>query len=112
MLIISVLIHTDFPLPVAPAISKCGIVAIFAMTGFPARSFPTAKESFDLLFLNSSVSINSLNNTALFVLFGTSIPIAAFPGIGASILMSEAARLSLISSVRPTILLTFTPCSG
>ncbi len=47
-----------------------------------------------------------------FSLFGTSIPTAAFPGIGASIRMSVAARFSLISSARPTILLTFTPCSG
>ena len=47
-----------------------------------------------------------------FSLFGTSMPIAAFPGIGASIRISGAARFSLISSERPTILLTFTPISG
>lgn len=33
-------------------------------------------------------------------------------GIGASILISAAARFNLISSARLTILLTFTPCSG
>ena len=48
----------------------------------------------------------------LFSLLGTSMPTADLPGIGASILMSAAARLSLMSSVRPTILLTLTPCSG
>ena len=37
-------------------------------------------------------------------LLGTSIPTAALPGIGASILISEAARLSLISSDRLVIL--------
>ena len=50
--------------------------------------------------------------TAEFSLLGTSIPTAAFPGIGASIRISAAARLSLISSESPTILLTFTPISG
>ena len=47
-----------------------------------------------------------------FSLFGTSIPTAAFPGIGASIRISAAARFNLISSASPTILLTFTPISG
>ena len=37
---------------------------------------------------------------------------AAFPGIGASIRISDAARLSLISSLNPVIRLTLTPCSG
>ena len=37
---------------------------------------------------------------------------AAFPGIGASIRISAAARFSLMSSASPTILLTFTPISG
>ena len=44
--------------------------------------------------------------------FGTSIPIAAFPGIGASILIPVAAKLSAISSVKFTILLTLTPGLG
>ena len=48
----------------------------------------------------------------LFSLFGTSMPTADFPGIGASIRISAAARLSLMSSASPTIRLTFTPCSG
>ena len=48
----------------------------------------------------------------VFSLLGTSIPTADLPGIGASILMSLAAKLSFISSVSPTILLTLTPGSG
>ena len=43
-------------------------------------------------------SRRSRSITALFSLFGTSIPTAAFPGIGASIRISAAARFSLISS--------------
>ena len=112
MLMIRVLMQTDLPEPVAPATRRCGIFAISATTTFPAISFPTAKEIGDLLFLNSSDSNRSLSITAVFSLFGTSIPTAAFPGIGASILRSATARFSLISSASPTILLTFTPCSG
>ena len=62
--------------------------------------------------MNSLDSTSSLKYTLPASLLGTSIPIAALPGIGASILMSAAARLSLISSDKETILLTLTPCSG
>ena len=43
---------------------------------------------------------------------GISIPIAALPGIGASILIATAAKLSAISSLKLTILLTLTPVLG
>ena len=43
---------------------------------------------------------------------GTSIPTAALPGIGASILIDFAAKFNAISSARLTILLTFTPVLG
>ena len=46
------------------------------------------------------------------VLFGTSIPTAAFPGIGASIRISVTARFILISSARFVIFETFVPISG
>jgi len=45
-------------------------------------------------------------------LFGTSIPIAALFGIGASILTPLAAKLSAISSAREVILLILTPGAG
>ena len=112
ILIMIVLMQTDLPDPVAPAIRRCGIFAISVTFVLPAISLPTAKLIFDLDSLNSFDSIRSRNATVTFSLFGTSIPTAAFPGIGASIRMSAAARLSLISSASPTILLTFTPISG
>ncbi len=112
MLMINVLIHTDLPEPVAPAISICGILAISETTTLPAISFPTAKARLDWKSLNSFVSSKSRSPTGMVSLLGTSIPIAAFPGMGASIRISIAARFSLISSVSPTILDTFTPCSG
>ena len=46
------------------------------------------------------------------VLFGTSIPIVPFPGIGAIILIPSADRLSAISSSRFLIFEILTPASG
>src|SRR5699024_12439910 len=57
----------------------------------------------------SSTSRNETIDTSW---LGTSIPTADFPGIGASILISFAARAKAISSCKLTILLTFTPASG
>ena len=75
-------------------------------------SFPSAIASGESNFLNSSLSNTSLSPTIKGVSFGTSIPIALLPGIGASILILLAAKLNAISSVKFTILLTFTPGLG
>ena len=75
-------------------------------------SFPTAKVRSDLEDANVSPSNSSRKATGLAVGFGTSIPTAAFPGIGASIRTLVAAILNLISSAKFVILLTRTPCSG
>ncbi len=104
--------QTDLPEPVAPAISIWGILAMSVTTTLPAISFPTAKAILDGKFWNSGLSSRSRRATIMVSLLGTSIPIAALPGIGASIRISVAARFSLMSSVNPTILDTFTPCSG
>ena len=104
--------HTLLPDPVAPAISTWGILAISPTHTSPAAFFPSAKHSLDLWFLNTSDSITSLNITDSVTEFGTSIPTAAFPGIGASILIVLAAKLNAISSDKPTILLTLTPVFG
>ena len=53
-----------------------------------------------------------LNRTSSLVVFGSSIPITAFPGIGATILMLVARRARARSSERLTILLIFTPGAG
>ncbi|MPM72359.1 hypothetical protein SDC9_119332 [bioreactor metagenome] len=75
-------------------------------------SFPRQKARFLVDLLNSSASITSLKNTGVKSLLGTSIPTAAFPGIGASILTPEEAKFRAISSDRFTILLTLTPTLG
>ena len=61
---------------------------------------------------SSFVSKTSRNETMAISEFGTSIPMADFPGIGASIRISFAAMLMLNHPDKLTILLTFTPTSG
>ena len=112
MLVISVFIQTDFPEPVLPAISKWGIFAISVTTASPPTSFPNANVNFDFPSVNLSESIISLKATIDFDLLGTSIPTVCFPGIGASILIVSASRLSAISSDKLAILLTLTPSAG
>jgi len=65
-----------------------------------------------VLFKNFSEDKTSCIETIFLVLFGTSIPIVPFPGIGAIILMPSAAKLSAISSSRFLILEIRTPASG
>ena len=48
-----VLIQTDFPDPVVPAISRCGIKAKSPTIGFPEIFFPSAIGSFMSFFLKS-----------------------------------------------------------
>ena len=57
-------------------------------------------------------SISSRMRTTLTFLFGTSMPTAAFPGIGASMRTPEAARFMAMSSARLVILLILTPAAG
>ena len=112
ILVISELIHTDLPEPVAPAIKICGKFAISAITQFPLISLPKATVVFDFFLLNSVVSSTSRIGTGEGFEFGISIPIADFPGIGASILTPGAARLKAISSDSPVIFETLTPNPG
>ena len=62
--------------------------------------------------LNSLESIKSLSPTDSFSLFGTSIPTAALPGIGASILISGLASAIERLSERETIFESLTPGAG
>ena len=112
MLVKMALIHTLLPEPVAPAISPCGIFRISVTIGSPEISSPSATVSGDSLFVNTGLLKISRRKTGLLSLLGTSIPIALFPGIGASIRISFAAKLSLISSLKFVILFTFTPGSA
>ena len=76
--------HTDLPEPVVPAMSRWGIFARSAMTGWPAMSRPSATDSLLLEDWKELDSTSSRIRTVLRLLLGTSIPTAAFPGLGAS----------------------------
>ena len=62
--------------------------------------------------MNFSVLITERRLTISLFLFGTSIPIVPFPGIGAMILIPSADRLSAISSSKFLIFEIFIPASG
>ena len=87
-------------------------MAISVKMAVPEISLPKAAVSLLLAVINSTVSIISRAPTIEVTLFGTSIPIAALFGIGASIRTPDAARLRAISSAREVILLIFTPAEG
>ena len=111
-LTISELMHTDLPEPVEPAISRCGILAKSVTATAPAISRPRTTVS--LLFADTKEfdSTRSRMRTTLIFLFGTSMPTAALPGMGASMRTPAAARFMAMSSLRLVILLIFTPGAG
>ena len=103
---------TLFPVPVAPAIRRWGIRSSSATTGFPTISFPIHRVRNDREFSKAGETTISLNRTICRSILGISIPITAFPGIGATILILRAFSARDRSSERLTILLIFTPGAG
>ena len=104
------LIATDFPLPVAPAINRWGILVRSAVTTSPVTARPNGTSKGRSLF--GIASISSLKPTVAGAWLGTSIPTKDFPGIGASIRIPLAAKARAKSSARWVILATFTPVAG
>ena len=105
------LIATDLPVPVAPAISRWGILARSAITGLPSRSRPstTGRMAFDRS--HSSASSISRSVTIRGDGFGTSTPTAPRPGMGATRMLKARivmARSSASAMMRPA----FTPGAG
>ena len=76
-----VLIHTDLPEPVVPAINKCGIVLKSPIIGLPEILLPKAIGSLISFFLKFESLITSLKYTFSLVILGNSIPIVLLPGI-------------------------------
>ena len=56
---IRVLMQTDLPEPVAPAMSRCGIFAMSVTMVLPAMSLPTPKASFAFAPWNSELPSTS-----------------------------------------------------
>ena len=103
---------TDLPWPVAPAISKCGILAksttkVSLLIFFPSANGNSISASWKFLEERTDFI-----ETIVDFLFGTSIPIVPFPGIGAIILIPRADNDNAISSSRFLILEILIPASG
>ena len=103
------LMQTDLPEPVDPATSKCGIFVKSATIGLPIKFLPKVTMIPYLWTKLLFASNISLNATALTDSFGISIPIVLFPGIGAWIRTSFAAKANAISLLIDKILLTLVP---
>ena len=108
------LIPTDFPLPVAPATSKCGIDSKALTWTLPSIPFPRERlvEFFFICIENSSVLIISPSLTIEAFGLGIWIPIISVPGIGAIILSDFDFNESLISLLSPSIAEILIPSSG
>ena len=104
--------HTDLPEPVVPAIKRWGIFARSATFGAPAISRPRHTVSGLFAEVNALDSTRPRMRTMLRWRFGTSMPTAALPGMGASMRTPEASRFKAISSARFVILLILTPEAG
>ena len=85
------LMQLDLPAPVAPAISRCGVVARSRNTASPAMSLPIATSSGPVAAAASGARSRSPRATSWRVWLGTSTPIADLPGIGARMRTSVAA---------------------
>src|ERR1700744_4951858 len=105
-------IPTDLPWPVAPATSKCGILARSAINTSFDMVLPKAIGRYLGGFWYLSVTNNEDKETISGFWLGTSIPMVPLPGIGAMIRLPRAARLNAISSSRFLILEIRTPGAG
>lgn len=87
--------QTDLPEPVVPAMSICGSLEMLPMMQLPPMSLPTANESLDLALRKAGESMMSRRQTALTILFGTSMPtveILSGDGRDAHVLHAERER--------------------
>ncbi|MBA7624031.1 hypothetical protein ES703_31435 [subsurface metagenome] len=102
--------QTVLPLPVAPAISRWGILDKSAAIASPPAPLPSARASLDLAstFWKLLVSITPRRLTTPEIVLGTSMPTTDLPGTGASILILGAARARARSLASAVILSTLT----
>ena len=94
---IIVLMQTDFPEPVVPAINKWGIDDRSPVIGMPDILLPKAIGNLISLFLKLEDEIISLRYTFSLKVFGSSIPIVFWPGIVDILADSELVFLAMSS---------------
>jgi hypothetical protein len=78
------LTNDDLPEPVEPATSRCGIFVRFAVTMWPSMSLPRPITIGCVSLTVDGARSTSPSRTISRSLFGTSMPTADLPGIGAS----------------------------
>ena len=103
---------TDFPLPVAPATSRCGILVRSATNTSLLTVHPRHMGSFALVSWNALEASTCRMGTVCGSRLGTSMPMVPRPGMGAMMRMPRAARLSAMSSSRFFTLETRVPSTG
>jgi len=106
---INELTQTLFPLPVEPAIKRCGALITSMTTGSPIRLRPSTIGMPKLVGSEPSISRKPMMSR---LRLGISTPTADLPGIGATIRTWVAAKASAMLSERLTIELTLTPAAG
>jgi len=111
-LIIIELSPTLFPVPVAPAMSRCGILSILVATGWPRRSLPSPRVRRESDWTNSFEETISRRLTISRCSLGISMPTTSRPGMGATIRMEMADNARAKSSERPTIFDSLIPGAG
>jgi len=104
--------QTDLPEPVAPATKRCGIFPKSLKTALPVMSLPSAIQSGGMWPRCGSASRMLRIETTETVRFGTSMPTADLPGIGASMRTVVAASASAMSSASDAMREILTPRSG
>ena len=106
------LMQTDLPEPVAPAMSKCGILVRSETNGLPLTSLPRAMGSSRFSSFQIELSRISRSPTGVDFWLGTSTPTAALPGMGARMRTDWARMPRAIFLSRPEIFSTRTPAAG
>ena len=104
--------HTLLPVPVRPAISRCGNVARSTIMGLPETSLPRKMGMRIFCALPVVSSMTSRRRTMCCSLLGTSTPTVFFPGMGATIRTLGTRRAIARSSARPVIRLSRSPASS
>ena len=104
--------QTLFPVPVRPAMSKCGRLAKSTDNGLPETSFPRNNGIFIFRTCAAPSSITSRMRTTWRFSLGTSIPTVFLPGIGATIRTLGTRKAIARSSASPVIFESRKPASS
>ena len=104
--------QTDLPVPVRPAISRCGISARSKTSGWPLTSLPRNSGMRHSLDRSATPAITSPSRTTLRWSLGTSMPTVVLPGIGATMRTLGTASAIARSSARLMIRETRRPASS